>query len=107
MSPVSPAVVAPASMSGFSGLLSIPSGFVDIADFNGNATRLPPLTGPDRVGVHHFTLQHDLGFRFSAPAVCSNASDSLPQLLERYGEDAVLFVNETCSNFRNISASVL
>lgn len=107
MSPVSPALVAPASLSGVSGLLGIPSGFVDIVDFNGTATQLPFPTGPDRVGVHHFTVNHDLGFRFSPPAVCSDANASLPQLRAQYGQDGVSYFDEACSGLRHISVSVL
>lgn len=107
MSPTSPAVGGPALLSGVSSLLGIPSGFIDTMDFNGHATRLPPLTGPDRVGVQHFTIQHDLGFRFWPPPECSNTNASMPQLRERYGEDGVSFINETCSGVRHIPVSVL
>ncbi|KAJ4387710.1 hypothetical protein N0V93_008309 [Gnomoniopsis smithogilvyi] len=106
MSPSLPAVGAAASLNGVSGLLGIPSGFINIIDFNSSATRLPSLTGPDKVGVHHFTVEHDLGFqRFPLPE-CTNATASLPLFRERYGEDGVSFINETCSGVRRIPVSV-
>ncbi|KAJ4406333.1 hypothetical protein N0V82_010134 [Gnomoniopsis sp. IMI 355080] len=106
MSPTSPAVGGPALLSSLFTLLGIPSGYIDTMDFNGSATRLPPLAGPDRVGVRHFTIQHDMGFRFWPPSECTNVNTSLPQLRERYGEDGDSFINETCSGVRHIPVSV-
>lgn len=107
MSPVSPVSVSPASLGGVSSLLGMPFESVNITDFNGNSTQLPPLTGPGRVGVHHLTIEHDLGFRFYPPAECINANTSISQLRERYGEDGISFFNETCSGLRHIPVSVL
>lgn len=107
MSPVSPVLASPASLSGVSSLLDLPFESVNITDFNGNSTQLPRLTGPGKVGVHQLTIEHDLGFRFNPPAECINANTSIPQLRERYGEDGMSFYNETCSGLRHIPVSVL
>lgn len=119
MSPISPAVIAGASLTGLSALLGVgvaihktpPRPLPPSVALNGNVTHLPPPDGPYKVGVRHLIVDLDWnrysnpdGDRLKMHPLCKNTE---PQLRQQYGEQGALYHREICVGSRRIPISAL